>query len=54
MFKTKFSEHNKIWEALKKIWAATSPECPPTCLRAWAESSPESLPLGAFTFVQRG
>jgi len=23
-----------------------------TCLRTWAEPSPESLPLGAFVFVQ--
>jgi len=30
-----------------------SPECPP-CLRAWAEPSAESLPLGAFMFVQGG
>jgi len=38
---------------INKIWGATAPNAPP-CLRAWAEPSPESLPLGAFRFVQGG
>jgi len=37
----------------KKIWGVTGPEYPP-CLRAWTEPCPESLPLGAFIFVQGG
>jgi len=41
---TKFAGH-------KKDFGVTAPECPP-CLRAWAEPSPESLPLGTFMFVQ--
>jgi len=44
MFKTIFSEHNKIWGQLP-------PNAPP-CLRTWADPSRESLPLGAFIFVQ--
>jgi len=50
MAETHFSEHNKIWGA-QKTFGVTAPECSP-CLRAWAEPSPESLPLGAFIFVQ--
>jgi len=42
---TKFGGH-------KKDLGVTVPECP--CVRAWAEPSPESLPLGTFMFVQRG
>jgi len=52
MFKTNVSEHDKICGHKKDLGVA-SPECPP-CLRAWAEPSPESLPLGTFMFVQRG
>jgi len=52
MFETNFSEHNKIW-GHKKDLGETAPECPPY-LRAWAEPSPESLPLGTFMFVQGG
>jgi len=52
VFKTKLLEHNKIWEAQKRF-GVTTPECPP-CLPAWAEPSPESLPLKAFMFVQGG
>jgi len=37
----------------KKDLGLTATECPP-CLRAWAELSPESLPFGAFMFVQGG
>jgi len=51
IFETNFYEHNKIWGAQKKIWGQLLPNAPP-CLRAWAEPSPESLPLGAFIFVQ--
>jgi len=43
---TKFGGH-------KKIWGYLPPNAPP-CLRAWAEPSPESLPLGVFMFVQGG
>jgi len=43
---TKFGEH-------KKDLGVSASECPP-CLRAWAEPSPESLPMGTFTFVQGG
>jgi len=35
----------------KKDLGVTPHECPP-CLRAWAELSSESLPLGTFMFVQ--
>jgi len=49
MFETNFSEHNKICGTQKRF----GDNCPP-CLRAWAEPSPESLPLGTFMFVQGG
>jgi len=52
MFETNFSEHNKIWGA-QKYSVVTAPNAQPY-LRAWAELSPESLPLGAFRFVQGG
>jgi len=52
MFKTHFSDQNKIWQAQKDL-GVTVPECL-SCLRAWEEQSPESLPLVAFMFVQRG
>jgi len=50
MFETNFSEHKKISGAQKRF-GVTAPNAPP-CLRAWAEPSPESLPLGAIMFVQ--
>jgi len=50
MLETNFSEHNKIL-GHKKDLGETAPECPPY-LRACAEPSPESLPLGTFMFVQ--
>jgi len=50
MFKTNFSEHNKIL-GYKKGLGVTAPKCPP-CLRTWEEPAPESLPLGIFVFVQ--
>jgi len=52
MFKTKFSERNKIWGHKKDLGLA-APECTPR-LRAWAEPLPKCLPLRAFTFVQGG
>jgi len=52
MFKTNFSENNKSW-GHKKDLGVTAPKYPP-CLRAWAKPSPESLPFGAFMFVQWG
>jgi len=51
MFETNSSELNKIWGYTKKIWGLLPPNASP-CLLTWAEPSPESLPLGAFTFVQ--
>jgi len=45
MFKTNFSERNKIWGTQKRF-EGTAPECSP-CLWTWVEPSPESLPLGA-------
>jgi len=52
MFETTFSENNKIWGG-KNVFGLTAAECPP-CLRAWAKTSPKSLPLGNFMFVQEG
>jgi len=52
MFETNFSEHNKIWGA-QNIFGDNFPHMPP-CLGAWAEPSPEGLPLGTFIFVQGG
>jgi len=49
-FKTFFSEHNKILEA-QKWFGGNCPQIPP-CLGALAEPWPESLPLGAFMFVE--
>jgi len=37
----------------QKYLGVTASECPPY-LRAWAELSPERLPLGEFMFVQGG
>ena len=37
----------------QKRFGGNYPECPP-CLRAWAETPPESLSFGAFMFVQGG
>jgi len=39
--------------AAQKDLGVTAPERPP-CLRAWAEPLSESLPFGAFMFVQGG
>ena len=41
MFKTNFSEHNRMWWH-KKDLGVTAPEFLPR-VRAWAEPSPESL-----------
>jgi len=52
MFKTNFLSTTKFGEEQKPL-GVTDPESP-QCLRAWAELSPESLPLEAFMFVQGG
>jgi len=49
MFKTNFLSTTKLGGHKK----GNCPQIPPS-LRAWAEPSPESLPLGAFMFVQGG
>jgi len=51
MFKTNFSEHNKIWGTQKRFWS-DHPRMS-SCLRAWAELLPESLPLGFFRMWQQ-
>jgi len=53
MFEGNFSEHNKIWGAQKRFGGNCPPNSTP-CLRAWAEPSSKSLPLGTFIFVQGG
>jgi len=50
MFKANFSENNKFRGAQRDLGRMTSDASP--CLRAWAEPSPESLPLGGFMFMQ--
>jgi len=54
MFKTKFSEHNKIWEALKKIWAATSPECPPHVSAGLGRIVPRKSSIGGIHVCAAG
>jgi len=39
MFKTNFSEYNKILEGTRKIWGKLPPTSTP-CLQPWAEPSP--------------
>jgi len=51
MFKTIFLSTTKFGGAHKKCGGKVPPNAPP-CLRARAEPSPESLPLGAFMFVE--
>jgi len=52
-FKTNFSEHNKIWWGTKRF-GNNCPRMPHhVCGPAWAEPSPESLPLGASCLCRR-
>jgi len=50
MFKTNFLSTTKSGR-LKKDLGGNFPQMSPVSA-AWAELSPESLPLGTFTFVQ--